>query len=212
MENRSDRNRAHAGMRATSARACMLVLALGVASAAGAGEGASRTPSSAEAEAAALVKRFASTLQGELKAAMAEGGPVNAVHVCRDVAPEIATQLSRESGWQLSRVSLRVRNPLLGTPDAWEQKQLQAFEASMREGADMPLTTFARVEEPAGTAQRYMHAIPTKGACLACHGSRADQSQALREALAAQYPHDQATGYEMGELRGAFSLKRLETP
>lgn len=33
-------------------------------------------------------------------------------------------------------------------------------------------------------------------------------AKALRAALKADYPHDTATGYKIGELRGAFSLKR----
>lgn len=167
-------------------------------------------PQGDEAEAAALVQRFASALQGELKGAMAEGGPVNAVHVCRDVAPAIAAQLSRESGWQVRRVSLQVRNPAIGMPDAWEQRQLKAFAKALEEGASMPLRHFQRVEEPAGAALRFMQAIPTKGMCLACHGATEQQPPALRAALAEQYPHDQATGYQAGALRGAFSLKRME--
>lgn len=165
-----------------------------------------------EAQAALLVQRFASTLQHELKTAMSEGGPANAVQVCRDVAPAIAGKLARESGWQVRRVSLRVRNPALGMPDAWEQARLKAFASEMQAGASMPLTHFEYVEEPAGRAARYMQAIPTKGMCLACHGAVEQQPAALRAALEQHYPHDQATGYRAGQLRGAFSLKRIEQP
>jgi hypothetical protein len=45
--------------------------------------------------------------------------------------------------------------------------------------------------------------------CLVCHGEAEAQPAALREALASAYPHDRATGYAVGDLRGAFSLKRL---
>jgi len=162
------------------------------------------------AEAAGIVKQFAGALQGELKTAMRDGGPVNALHVCRDVAPAIATKLARESGWQVRRVSLRVRNPALGMPDAWEQAQLQAFAGQMQAGASVPLTRFAYVDEPAGRATRYMQAIPTQGMCLACHGAVEQQPAELRAALEELYPHDQATGYRVGQLRGAFSLKRLD--
>ncbi len=33
-------------------------------------------------------------------------------------------------------------------------------------------------------------------------------AEVLHAALKADYPHDTATGYKIGELRGAFSLKR----
>ena len=38
----------------------------------------------------AAIKGFASTLQGELVAAMQKGGPVEAISVCNQRAPEIA--------------------------------------------------------------------------------------------------------------------------
>ena len=43
------------------------------------------------------VNTFASTLQGELVAALQAGGAVNAIGVCRDRAPRIAASLSRRS-------------------------------------------------------------------------------------------------------------------
>ncbi|MHA7833445.1 MAG: Tll0287-like domain-containing protein [Algiphilus sp.] len=163
-------------------------------------------------EAAAIVQRFASSLQGELQRAMQSGGPVEAIRVCRDVAPAIAAELSRATGWQVKRVSLKVRNPAIGLPDAWEQAQLQQFEERLAGGAALPLRHFERVEEPVGEASRYMQAIPTKPACLACHGAAEAQPAALRAALEAEYPYDAAIGYQAGMLRGAFSLKRLDTP
>ena len=163
-------------------------------------------------EAAAIVERFASGLQAELKGAMQRGGPLEAITVCRDIAPSMAAQLSRDTGWQVRRVSLRARNPAIGLPDAWEQAQLQRFADAQENGASLPLRHFERVVEPAGVAVRYLQAIPTQGLCLACHGAVEEQPPALRAALEAHYPHDPATGYRVGELRGAFSLRRWEQP
>ena len=64
------------------------------------------------------------------------------------------------------------------------------------------------VEEPGGTYYRYMQAIPVQGVCMACHGPRKGMSEELRQRLDARYPHDRATGYQVGELRGAFSVKQ----
>jgi cytochrome c551/c552 len=50
----------------------------------------------------------------------------------------------------------------------------------------------------------YMKAIPTQEVCLACHGSNVKEP--VREAIAKQYPADAATGFEKGELRGAFTF------
>ncbi|WP_043767862.1 Tll0287-like domain-containing protein [Algiphilus aromaticivorans] len=168
-------------------------------------------PDSAEAatQASAIVDRFAETLQGELRAAMQEGGPEMAVSVCRDVAPAIAAELSRDSGWQVRRVSRGVRNPMLGMPDVWEQRQLAAFEARFADSGPGPYEHFETVDEPLGQVARYMRAIPTQPVCLACHGDAAARAEGIEDVLEAAYPHDRATGYAAGELRGAFSLKRL---
>ena len=69
----------------------------------------------------AAVKEFEQTLGGALKKELAERGPEGAIEVCRDLAPKVASELSRRNGWRIARVSVRTRNPLLGSPDAYEQ-------------------------------------------------------------------------------------------
>lgn len=172
----------------------------------GAGADTTETPA---AEAQAIAMRFQQTLGARLQAAMADGGPVNAVHVCRDEAPAIAARLSRESGWQVRRIGTRVRNPLTGVADAWEQTQLADFDRRLAaHAAPDALATYAELDEPAGRYQRYMKAIVVAPLCLACHGQPDAQPPALRTALQTDYPYDAAVGYRLGELRGAFSLKR----
>lgn len=109
----------------------------------------------------------------------------------------------------MRRIGTRVRNPELGLPDAWEQERLAEFASRMAAG-ERPeaLGLRATVEDAQGRVERYLRAIPTQAACLACHGDPAAQPEALRAALAHHYPHDGAIGYQLGELRGAFSLKR----
>lgn len=158
---------------------------------------------------AALAAQFQQELAGKLQAAMQAGGPVNAIAVCRDEAPAIASRLSRRSGWQVKRVGTRVRNPLTGMPDAWEQHGLAQFQQRLQDGeAAKQIDTLDVAEGPQGQTVRYMKAIVMAPQCLACHGARESQPPALRAALERDYPHDAATGYAAGELRGAFSLRR----
>ena len=158
---------------------------------------------------AALAAQFQQQLAGKLQAAMQAGGPVNAIAVCRDEAPAIASRLSRQSGWQVKRVGTRVRNPLTGSPDAWEQQQLARFDQRLQNGEAVPaINAFEVSDGPQGQALRYMQAIIVAPPCLACHGPLEAQSPELRAVLARDYPHDMATGYAAGELRGAFSLQR----
>ena len=51
---------------------------------------------------------------------------------------------------------------------------------------------------------RYMKAIPAGELCLTCHGKELapDLAAKLREL----YPDDQATGFSLGEIRGAFTI------
>ncbi len=166
------------------------------------------------AEPAALAARFQQELGAKLQAAMQSGGPVNAIAVCRDEAPAIASRLSRQSGWQVKRVGTRVRNPLTGVPDAWEQRELMQFQQRLRGGeAASQIDRLEIIDDAQGQTARYMKAIVTAPPCLACHGARDAQPPALRAVLERDYPHDAATDYAAGELRGAFSLQRqLTTP
>lgn len=157
------------------------------------------------AEAKALVERFGTTLQQELKAAMTEGGPQNAVKVCRERAPAIAVEISEESGWTVGRTSLKLRNAELNAPDDWERAVLLRFDERKVAGEDIATMTVAEVVDSDDRSRfRFMKAIPTVQLCLSCHGTivNANVSAALAEA----YPEDQARGYEVGDVRGAFTL------
>ena len=152
-----------------------------------------------------MIKRLGAALKKEL----GTNSPEGAIGVCRDLAPQIANQLSLETGWKVTRVGTRVRNPMIGTPDVWEQGVLADFEQRLRTGAKPETLEFSQiVDEPGGKFFRYMKALPTQGMCVACHGAPADMADGIKAALARQYPRDKATGYREGELRGAVSVKR----
>jgi Protein of unknown function (DUF3365). len=158
----------------------------------------------ARATAQSLLKQLGGELQKEMKA----GGPVAAIKVCKDRAPAIASDLSRKNGEKVARVSLKVRNPLIGTPDAWEQKVLAEFDRKAAAGAKPEtLETAEIVTEPQGKYFRYMKAVPTGNLCLACHGPAEKIGKEVKEQLSADYPHDKATGYGEGQIRGAITIK-----
>lgn len=152
-------------------------------------------------ESRSITKSFGSRLKSELVAGMSEGGPTAAIGVCKDVAPQIASELSRHSGANVSRTSLRFRNPA-NAPEPWQAEVLARFETqSAGADASAPLEYFEQV--PDGTTH-YMKAIRTGPVCLACHGSAL--SDDIRAALDEQYPFDRARGYQEGDIRGAFSV------
>lgn len=159
------------------------------------------------AEAKAIVQEFATTLQGELQAAMTAGGPTNAIAVCQDRAPAIAADLAERTGWEVGRTSLKVRNAANNAPDAWETKVLQDFDARQAAGEDVkPMAHAEVVEGDDGQTFRFMKAIPTAQLCLACHGTEITPEVAAK--LDERYPDDMARGYGLGEVRGAFTLAK----
>ncbi|MGH8769130.1 MAG: Tll0287-like domain-containing protein [Burkholderiales bacterium] len=159
----------------------------------------------ARATASDLIQRLGAVLKKE----MAAGGPDNAIAVCRDIAPELVGELSRKTGGRVSRVSLKTRNPLLGQPDAWEQEVLAEFDRQAAHGAKPEtLERSEVVSEPQGRFFRYMKAIPVQPLCLTCHGTTDSIPDPVKARLAADYPHDRATGYALGQIRGAATIKR----
>ena len=151
-------------------------------------------------ESRALVQLFGSRLQSELKQGLGEGGPVGAISVCKDRAPQIASELSRRSGAKVRRTSLRFRNPA-NAAEPWEARVLHEFDRKAADEADSPLEYFAAQDD--GTV-RYMAGIRTGAVCLACHG--ASLAPDLNAKLDGDYPHDRARGYGLGDVRGAFSV------
>ena len=148
-------------------------------------------------------------LGAELKKEIAAGGPAAAVKVCTKIAPELATEFSLKNGWRVTRVSLKARNSLLGTPDSWEQQALKDFDARAAAGEAAEKLEYSEiVNEPNGKFFRYVKALPIQPLCLACHGVEAQIDESVKSSLAQNYPHDRATGYTLGQVRGAISIKR----
>lgn len=165
----------------------------------------------ARATASELIQRLGTVLKQEMTA----GGPDHAIAVCRDIAPGLAGELSRRTGARVSRVSLKTRNPLLGQADAWEQQVLADFDRQVAQGAKPDTLERSEViTEPQGRFFRYIKAIPVQPLCLTCHGTNDTIPAPVKARLAADYPHDHAIGYTLGQIRGAVTIKQPvgETP
>lgn len=154
----------------------------------------------------AAIASFASALQAELKNAMQQGGPVNAIGVCNTTAMPITAKVSLEQGLALSRVSRKNRNPA-NAPNDWQGEVLESFENRKADGEEPATMAWSEIVEKDGKQQfRFMQAIPTGALCLQCHGS--DISPEVSARLAELYPGDKATGYAAGDIRGAFVVTR----
>jgi hypothetical protein len=159
-----------------------------------------RTESTFTQQANELIQLFSSSLKKTLVETLQTDGPVAAIAVCKEQAPQIAKSLSQQYGLNIGRTSLRTRNPN-NLPDIWEKSVLDSFET--RHQAGQKLTELSFIEKP-NTQWRMMKAIPTGQVCLICHGEQLAPS--VSDQLNRLYPHDQATGFKLGDIRGAFTV------
>jgi hypothetical protein len=113
---------------------------------------------------------------------------------CSQIAPVIGGDFSRETGYQVRRVTNRTRNAR-NTPDGWEAKQLEEFEKMAKQGKQrtemiikkpdgsklttMEFEAYGFVNEEDVEYFRYMRSITMPGPpnepphlpCLKCHGT-----------------------------------------
>ncbi|MCW8917020.1 MAG: DUF3365 domain-containing protein [Magnetovibrio sp.] len=155
-------------------------------------------------EAAGVVKAFGGPLKQTLVGAMKSGGPAEAIGACNEKAPNIAKNAAQATGWSVGRTSLKLRNPG-NEADAWEMKVLKQFDERKAAGEKPGAISYGEVVEMDGKKQyRFMKAIGTAELCLNCHGKTLKPEVAAK--LDGLYPDDKARGYNVGDIRGAFTL------
>jgi hypothetical protein len=157
--------------------------------------------------AAAMLKELGQTLQ----AAMASGGPENAIGVCQTQAPEIAKNLSLKHQLQVARVGTRARNPVMGEPNEWQALALKQFETRLANGDKPTDIEYVQLTKSGSydLELRYAKPIVLQPMCTACHGSPEQISPSVKAKLQQLYPHDKAVDYKPGELRGAVVVTRI---
>jgi hypothetical protein len=150
-----------------------------------------------------VTSEFQQRLGSALRASLLKGGYADSIFTCAQTAPAIAGSFARPDR-RVYRVGTRVRNARLGTPDEVDRRLLGRLEAS----ADGPAWELERDARGKATGLRVARAIRIRAdLCLKCHGGRDDLAPGVRDAVQATYPDDQATGYQLGDLRGAFVVR-----
>lgn len=140
-----------------------------------------------------------------LQQKVSESGTAAAVPFCNEFAPKYGkmkierwspkavTELGAKS-FRFKRISARNRNPN-NAPSAAQASVLASWEQGSNKAAFF--------EE--GGKFYTMHPIRiSQPLCLGCHGSATDIDAKTAAAISKLYPQDKATGYKMGDLRGAF--------
>jgi hypothetical protein len=150
------------------------------------------------------IKMLGGELKATLQASMKANGPIESISVCNIEAMKISQRISEEKGLNVGRTSLKHRN-IANKPDAWEKSVLEQFEKRKAAGEspkDMDYSEVVDYED--GKAFRYMKAIPTGDVCLSCHGTTI--AEPLVKKITSIYPDDKATGFNKGDIRGAFTV------
>lgn len=170
------------------------------------------TVPTAKERAQAAAKEFSGTLKTALSAELGRGGIEGAVGFCHDEAPKIAERVGAKHGVRLGRVPVpgRQRSPA-NTANDWQAAGLAEFQAKVAAGT--PPAELVQVVDsglPPAVALRMMRGIAVEPACLACHGK--SLAPATREVLRRYYPADTATGFDVGDLRGALWVEVPAAP
>ena len=156
--------------------------------------------SSYEQTADKVAKELLKTLGSNLKKHLKSGGPIEALHFCSAHAYNLTQKVSDKFGQHIDvkRISLKPRNPA-NTPDAEETAILQKMEKNYQTTKKPSSVTVEKRNE----VVVYKPLIIKKKACIICHGDL-DKNPKLAKAIKDIYPADKATGYKMGDFRGAI--------
>ena len=147
-------------------------------------------------QAAVLIGKLAVSLKGELISAIAAEGPASAIDVCAKSAPEMSAALS-SGEFSIRRVGTRVRN---------DKNAPTPAELTILEGLTMDAPTFQGEVDGHPVFMKALF-IPGK-LCITCHGTPEQIPAEVKTVLAELYPGDKATGYAIGDLRGALIVER----
>jgi len=144
-----------------------------------------------------LLKPFKVELKGGLQSGMKKGGPVDALHACNILAPEILKKHNLE-GYSIGRTSHKLRNPL-NAPENWMLPLLEEYKNTHMDNPKEGQVVFAK------DFKAYVEPIYTQGICLTCHGSNIPDI--VSDEIKTLYPLDKALDFKLGEFRGLFWVK-----
>jgi hypothetical protein len=149
-------------------------------------------------------------IRGMLIREIEKGGLSSAIRVCSEQAQEKTSEFSARAGHYAKRVSLKIRNPQ-NTPDAEERRRLETFSV-LKQQNRLEQEYVDVVTDSKGEVLLYMKPLIVADLCTRCHGTKETIPVQVKAVLAERYPNDQATGFGVGDVRGAISVKIRLSP
>jgi Protein of unknown function (DUF3365) len=170
------------------------------------------TPLTVEQQAAALQRGKAivaetfSLLSSNLQSAIQTSGVSNALPFCSLAASPLTAGMAQKHGVTIRRVTHKARNPA-GKADAVELAVLNGLAIALAAGGSTNPPSPLVTNLVADTASFFAPIVLNNELCLKCHGEPgkdiAPENVATIQRL---YPQDEATGFKLGELRGAWRI------
>ena len=148
---------------------------------------------------------YALTTQGvlgkNLTQSIAKGGTIGAMSFCNERAYPLTDSMSIVHNAVLKRVTDKPRNP----KNQANFKQLE-YITKFKEDVNNKKSSEPLVVESQGKVSVY-YPILTNNLCLQCHGKPGEDMEASTIAkIKTLYPNDKATGYNINEVRGLWSV------
>lgn len=155
-------------------------------------------------------------LSSNLLAAIQSGGVSNALPFCSLAASPLTAGMASKHGVTLRRVTHKPRHPT-ARANATELAVIQSFQSALTASASVynasnpppPLVT----NLGPGRAAFFAPIILNRELCLKCHGEPGKDIQTTDlDVIRRLYPADEATGFRLGDLRGAWRIDFPASP
>jgi len=159
------------------------------------------------------IDRLVMTMITDSARAVSDGKEVEALATfhLKDVPKKNGTVAGLPRITALKFTSLKLRNPD-NAPDAADSLALQEVKNQL-EGGVPPRILVQRIEPPSGgTEWRVYKPLANIRQCGSCHGPTEQLAPELRDAIAKNYPKDEANGYQVGEWRGLIRVTVADEP
>ncbi|MDH3650111.1 MAG: DUF3365 domain-containing protein [Saprospiraceae bacterium] len=141
-------------------------------------------------------------ISGKLQKELTEGGVEQAIDFCHQNVYPIFASLSLSYNAEIKRTSFKLRNQK-NFPSVVERYALKKYEESQEAGASLE----PQIVNGEDGRAIFIAPILIQPLCLRCHG---ELGKDLREIdyshILARYPRDRAIGYQIGQLRGIWSV------
>ena len=145
-------------------------------------------------------------LRTNLQTAIQAGGISNALPFCSMAASPLTAGMAAKHGVTLRRVTHKARQPS-GKASALEMGFLADFESRMSEGSITNPPPPVVTNLAPGSVTFFAPIVIGVPLCLKCHGEpESDIAPADLEVIRKLYPRDEAVGFRMGQLRGAWRI------